>query len=337
MAAVSLSFLLAALRFQGIWQCPDATAVEAQLVELHMVATGDHRVELVTEEDSEELLLTDESGAILGRRVVPSDRNCARRAHVIAVLVASWESELALRTPALPAVAPIPVTTPTIGSSAQPPVTAVVQPAVPTAAAPALSTASTAAPAQPSPTKPAAESTAVAPVQQEPASSAEWRIGLGPFGAVADYESALGGVVFASLKPPASRWGGHLKAFAATARSFTLGPGTVSWERFGGSAGGSFGLTLEPLVVEVELDAALAFLRAQGQGFRLNSAPSAIDPGISLGVLASWRGFAVEPWLGTWVFAWPIAQYAQVGATTLSRAIPQVDLVLGIGVALHLR
>jgi hypothetical protein len=314
MLALTLSLSLAALRFQGAWECPDAAAVERELAELHATSTGDHRVELVSQDDAQELRLIDESDAILERRVLPPDRHCGRQAKVIAVLIASWESELALRALAPPAAATAVI--PAGGAIVVEKSVSTVPETV-TAPPPAVSKST--------------------PPEQVPASSLEWRIGLGPFGAIADYEPALGGLIFASLKPSRSRWGGHLKAFAATGGSYALGPGTVSLERFGGSLGGSFALTREPLVIETELDFALSWLRAQGHGFRLNDAPSALDPGGSLGFLASWRGADFEPWLGTWVFAWPLAEHMQVSGTTLSRPVPPIDLVAGIGVSLHLR
>jgi hypothetical protein len=69
----------------------------------------------------------------------------------------------------------------------------------------------------------------------------------------------------------------------------------------------------------------------------VNNAPTVIDPGVSLGLLASWRGHTFEPWLGAWVYLWPFPQQAELTGSSSTRTIPQVDFVAGLGVALLLR
>ena len=323
MVALALTILLADLRFQGDWVCPDRPAVERQLAELGAVVHGGHVVELEVGRDSDQLLLLDSTGAVLSQRELPPDSHCERRAHVIAVLIASWESAIASRPPEL---APSSAGTPT--ASVVPPAAAVA--VVPKTAAPAAM----APPPSPPPPPHATQAEADA---QDSATPLEWRLALGPYVAVADGEVALGGVAFVALQPAKSRWSGHLRFFFTTPRTFTLPPGSVSWQRFGGSLGASFAFTRDPLVIEVQADVALALLHTQAQGLEVNRSPDALDPGASVGLMASWRGWTLEPWLGAWVYLWPLVQQAEVTGAASSHTVPQLDLVAGGGVALLLR
>jgi hypothetical protein len=324
MIALALTLLLADLRFQGDWTCPERSMVQKQLVELDAAVHGRHVVVLDVSADSAELSLKDESGAELARRVLPADTHCERRAHVIAVLIAAWESEIASRPPEL-----APGTAPSAGSVSS---TLSTTPMVALEPPPALPPS---APPLPPPQVSRAAQSEVVP--ESGAAPLEWRLALGPLVAVADRQVALGGLTFVALQPDSSRWEGQLKLFFTTPRTFTLSPGSISWQRFGGSLGGSFAVTRAPLVLQLQADAVLAILHTQAQGYTVNNAPTVVDPGASLGLLASWRGHTLEPWLGAWVYLWPFAQQAEVTGSPTSRTIPQLDLVVGLGVTLLLR
>jgi hypothetical protein len=330
MSSLWLPMLFSALRFQGEWLCPTPASVGQELAALHASIQAAHTVELKPEGTSTELLLLDESGAVLARRELPVDAHCDRMAHVIAVLIASWESEIGARVPET-GVAVMPGAL----AAAPPPTSSTTPPVSPSTPAPTPGVAPSAAavrstPATAAPPNATAQSESTRPAQLE------WRLGLGVLGSIAESESAIGALFFASFQSSGSRFEGHVKAFFTTSRTLGLGPGTFSWERFGGSVGASFDLSTEPFVVQVQVDAVLAYLNVQAQGFQVNRTQSAADPGASIGLLGAWRTSAVEPWLGVWLLGWPLAEHALVTGTTLSRVVPQIEVTASIGVAWHL-
>jgi hypothetical protein len=331
MNSLWLPMLFSALRFQGEWLCPTPASVEQDLATLHASIQASHTAELKPEGTSVELALLDESGAVLARRELPVDAHCDRMAHVIAVLIASWESEIGARVPETgAAVRPGPLsTTSPLTTSTTPPVS----PSTPPPAAGVAATAAAVGPTHavsPPPSIAAQNESAPTPAQLE------WRLGLGVLGSIAEYEAAIGALFFASLQTSESRFEGHVKAFFSTPRTLGLGPGSFSWARFGGSVGASFDLSTAPFVVQLQVDAALAYLNVQAQGFRVNRTQSAADPGVAAGLLGAWRTSAVEPWLGVWVVGWPLAEHALVTGTTLSRVVPQIEVAASIGAAWHL-
>jgi hypothetical protein len=338
MIALTLSLLLSDIRLQGAWDCPDREAVKRELRELGAPAMDGQTAELVQHGDSLELFLMSSGGNILARRVVPSDPHCDRLAKVIAVLLSAWANELSARPPEL--LGPD-------GSVGQGGTVATPGGVVPTPSAPGtiISTTGVVQQVSPPPLGAATEPTRVEPTvptaeqsasrsDGTPARAAEWTVGAGVLGSVTGDGAAIGVLLSGAFQPLGSRWGVHLKAWWATPSNFALGPGEVQWQRFTASLGASYAVPLGAFSIEIQGDAALSWLQTQASGFATNRSPEAIDPGLSLGVVAVWHLRPVEPWLGLWGVVWPFAEHAEVEGTTLSGLIPQFQLLFSLGAAL---
>jgi hypothetical protein len=100
--------LLRGITVAGSSACPSTADVTEQLAALGISSPdgASHQATLDTSSDGLEVRLADASGTVLGRRVLAAAASCAELAQAAAVLIGTWEAQLAAAELAAP---PVPV------------------------------------------------------------------------------------------------------------------------------------------------------------------------------------------------------------------------------------
>jgi len=103
--ALALVVAIASLEIAGDAICPDAASVRAELARLGVPALADqHHLVITRNGDAIAVELRSTTGDVIGARSLPVDAACGELAAAVAILVATWETELAANP-----IAPAPI------------------------------------------------------------------------------------------------------------------------------------------------------------------------------------------------------------------------------------
>lgn len=318
------SLLAAAVSVEGATGCPDDRQVEERLRPL-IVADGKPPgappdvVRLAREGTSLIVTVVRPDGSVVGTRRLAGEHGCAELADAVAVIVASWQVQGALRerTPGLPAEPAAPGAPPRLAESAASPKTAPQQAAaVPT----------------------------VAVVAGSPASPADvrWELagGLGMSATGPDVEPA-------ALLSAAGWWRGRVgisvRGLAGGQRETTVETGgRAAWRRASLLVGPVGGWRLgQRLRIEAHLGVGLTWMGIEGRGLAnpqrhddvLGVVAAAVRVGVEPPANRRWR---VIPWAEAGAFGWPVRTRVYALPDGEGARLPRLELMLALGLSFRL-
>ncbi|HUB06132.1 MAG TPA: hypothetical protein VMB50_03985 [Myxococcales bacterium] len=183
---------------------------------------------------------------------------------------------------------------------------------------------------------PAAPSIVRAPPPEE-SSNRRWAL---------DLSAAVTGGLAGSLAPGArleasmgrrsDGWLGQLALTAETARSLSLGPGSVGWQRFSAALGAARRWRVRAVHLEVAGRLLGSALLLEGHGYSTDQTAWRFDPGLELLVRALLGRGAWRPWLGVAAAGWLPTDDAMVAGIGGAAAIPQLEGLALLGLDIQL-
>lgn len=315
------------VRFAGEGGCPTVAEVEAQSRALLPAASGRDARDVATLEQSRSQLrvtLRRPDGASLGERVFDRAHTCAELAAAVALVIATWESdvhpEFALALP----VAAEPASPSSVPAAGQKAVPVVIE-------RPPVGSESSSLP------------TGAPPPVQASAERSTFDVGAALVAAAAphtldgSFESDL--VVAASV---VAGWvhhgrgpGGRLALGAAADRVVSLGPGEAHWRRTTAAFGPQFRVSKPggATILDLHGEVIGAALNVGGQRFMTNQNDWSFDLGAGAGARL-WMGTgAWRPWLDLSVAVWPTEHVIYAAPSGEAVSLPKVETLLALGVA----
>jgi hypothetical protein len=161
-----------------------------------------------------------------------------------------------------------------------------------------------------------------------------YELGLDFVSSLAGRSYAPGGeLVFAGGR----RGGGagfELAAQATARRELVLGPGQVSWARYGAALGGRYRLHRGRFAVDGVARVLLAAVHAQGVGFAPDRSPVDFGVGVGGGARAGIRAGRTLLLLSALVQGWPQHHRTTVGGLAARGQLPRVEALFALGVRL---
>jgi hypothetical protein len=281
--------------------CPTPAEVQDQLAALAPATDGDatakpplHRVNISGAGPSVQVELLDLDGRLVADRTLERTGSCSDVAEAVAVILAAWEAKL----------------NPNV--------------ATPVVRAP------DAQPYQP------VSSPVVESVKPQPSRPAAYDGGLAVLVSSAGGDAALGGRLEGCLFP-AGRSLGLDVALSATAthtQSIATPASAAQWTRAALSAGPTYRLRRNALMLDLHAGPVLALLHVQGAGLSPAASDTSAQLGVQAGFRALWARSIAAGWLGVDVTTYPgqdrltIGNYGEVGQ------LPHVDVQITFGLSL---
>lgn len=305
---LALSLAGPVVTVEGDSTCPTPAAVAAELSDLLPGAASALLPDLASlddETDTIRIQVRRADGTPIGERRLERTFPCADLAAAVAVIIATWESDVhpEFRVP-LPAPSPM---------QGPPPSTSVG--AIVVAAPPA----------------PAGKS-----------ASAAYDVGAALTGALApssgDAGAAVGALAVASWTPTGGRLGGRLVLQADSERTLALGaaPSAVLWRRARAGLGPQLRLTSSGRGVFFDLhaDALVAWVMATGSKFPTSQSSNGFDFGVGLGGRLMLPGRALAPWVDLTACGWLRPQVAyELPNQASSVTLPRFEAILALGLS----
>jgi hypothetical protein len=160
-----------------------------------------------------------------------------------------------------------------------------------------------------------------------------FEVGAHFYGALAGRAFAPGAIVYGVLGRARRRFGVRVAAFGTGNRSETLGPGEVSWTRFGAALGPVVRFSPRRFAIDLHAELLLAFLRTEGAGFSQDGVGYGFDPGIGAGLQGGVRVGNSLPSVGVLVAGWPRSQQVLVAGIADRFEVPRFELLFTAGIA----
>jgi hypothetical protein len=330
-AGIAVALLL--LPIEGTTTCPSPAQVSAEKVQLALrtAQAGDvepaaqaagrgRRVGLRAEGGKVQVLLVDADGRVQAVRELDGGARCEVLARAAALVVLLWEHPLNAR----PATVATAVAAPVAES--------VIIPA-PDAAPPTAPSAPAAPPSSlPSP----------AMTRDAPAAPASRVVGLEVLaagfaalsGGSAQSGVAGGGEALLAIGPAGGRLAGELGFRGTSMRTMTLGVGLGQWTRLAATLGARYRIAGRRFWLDLSGQALLGAVLASGDGFATDHSASAFEPGLGAQVRFGVQVGALRPYLSAGVTGWPRGQSLRVAVTGERRDLPEVEGLVGLGLAL---
>jgi hypothetical protein len=267
----------------------------------------DEAVELTHEGSGLTVRMRTNDQRVLGERVLPPDDDCDALARAVAVVLSSWITDIHPEF----SVAP-----PTWIAAPEPP----------------------APPPEPeAPAAPRMSGVVRSAGTLRPALSYSFRYALA-LGAVVGLGGGgvrPAGALSVTILPKGAALGFGARAGASSAGSVAVRNGRAEYFRFPLGAGGVLRLEPEPVFLEAELGAALAWLHVEGRGFTPNHAHDdltyALYAAMRLGVPSGW----LEPFVELELTGFPERAVVVVDDPAGGRALPRADLRALAGAAIR--
>jgi hypothetical protein len=147
---------------------------------------------------------------------------------------------------------------------------------------------------------------------------------------------APGARLEASMGRRSDGWLGQLALTAETARSLSLGPGSVGWQRFSAALGAARRWRIQAVHLELAARLVGSALLLAGHGYSVDQDAWRFDPGLELLARVLLGRGAWRPWLGVAAAGWWPTDDAIVAGIGGSAAVPQVEGLALLGLDLQL-
>ena len=289
------------MEVMGDSTCPTPDEIRDQLAALAPAPYGEaaakpalHRVNISGAGPSVQVELLDLDGRLVADRTLERTGSCSDVAEAVAVILAAWEAKLN------PDVA-----TPVVRAPVAQPYEPVSSPVVEAS-------------------------------KSQPSRPAVFDAGLAVLVSSAGGEAAWGGRLEGCLFP-ASRSLGLDVALSATAthtQSIATPASAAQWTRAALSAGPTYRLRRDPLMLDLHAGPVLALLHVQGAGLSPAASDTSAQLGVQAGFRALWARNKAAGWLGGDFTIYPgqdrltIGNYGEVGQ------LPHVEVQIAFGISL---
>ncbi len=307
---------------------PGASAIDAG-ASSESAADGGDVARIDKADDALEIVLRKWDGTLIGRRRLLAEGPCAERARAVAIVLATWESDVhpAFRGP-VPQPAPTPVRPGAPAVSAAAPATAAARPAVP---APAPVPAPIATPAPPQPPANAVVALAPAPeVRVRP--RAAWDLGLGVSSSLAGGALVVGGQIVGAVLARGGL-GAHLSVSDEGERSTAAGSGQAVWSRLTAGVGPTYRRRLGVWAVDANLSFVMGRFQVRGQNYPVTYTSSGFDGAVSGGLRFLVPGAAWRPWLTLDATRWLDVRSVRDAVSGQESDIPSWSAAAALGVS----
>ena len=307
---------------EGPRECPSAAIVEQRVRGILGMKAEDvleERAQLSTETDALRVVVRSKEGTLLGERLLKAEGTCEELEQVVAVVVATWISDVHPEFVAAlpPGAAPAAVEPKTEDAGGE----------TPLAPAPAN-------PPAPSPPAPVATP---APARATPATRRHWELSAAGGADISDGKASALATLGVRWVPERSGLGAALAATAMTRRTEELSRGSVRYWRWPLVAGPVLRAPLGDARLDFHVGGALGWVHAQGRDFQEADTRDDLRAGGLVSVRGSygpgrWRGFAEVSGVG-----WGKTEvFVDSGDDQPAKALPVLELFLAAGLAFTL-
>jgi hypothetical protein len=313
------SLLLGQVAFvEGAGECPSAVIVEQRvrgILGLKPEAVLDERALLIREAQALRVVVRNKDGSVLGERVLETEGTCEEVEQIVAVVVATWISDVHPEfLAALPAAE-------TEAATAEP------EPEPP-AAAPVI------APAPSPPRAPVVAVPAPAPARAPAERARRWELaaagGAGFSGAPVSALGSLG----VRWMPERSGLGAALAATAMTPRTERLSLGSVRYWRWPLSAGPALRAPLGAGHLDFHLGGALGWVHAVGRNFQQAETRDALRGGGLVSIRGAYASGRLQAFVEVSGLAWGKTEiFVRRGTEEPSMTLPTLEVFAAAGVA----
>jgi hypothetical protein len=172
--------------------------------------------------------------------------------------------------------------------------------------------------------------------ESQPSRPAPFDVGLAGVVSMAGSEAALGARLDGSLFPAGHSLGLDvaLSATSTHTQSIAVPVGSAHWTRAALSAGPTYRLRRDAIMLDLHAGPVLALLHVQGAGLSSAASDTSAQLGVQAGLRGLWARGKVAGWLGADVITYPgqdrltIGNYGEVGQ------LPHVEVQFVVGVSL---
>ena len=313
-ATLAASMLLGTPRILGTASCPTAAQIEGAMSGLPSGSDDSLSAQVTEVQGTIHLELVDAKGSPLATRTLAGDEDCERLARSVAVVLTAWTAEV----PEAPMLSPwrgnrLPVISD--------------QPEMLDPASLEEERAQSETPAPP-------PLEAERPVEERPPYDGPLRleVGLGPMGAINSNGAAAAVDVSGFLLDRNSGFGGLLSLFVEGKQTGQLGGGFISYQRVGLALGPAHRWSFGPLDLDVDADAVLGLLLANGSEYPTSSAGDTVQSGLRAGARLGTSFGALQAWLGGWGLYWIGEETLELAPNGGSFVVPSWEVLIGAGV-----
>jgi len=339
--ALSAVLPAAAITVNGDATCPQPREVAARLSSLlpgasatdggapsESAADGGDVARIDTADDALEIVLRKSDGTLIGRRRLLAEGTCDERARAVAIVLATWESDV---HPAFRG--PVPQPAPTPARPIAPPVSAAA-PATATARPPVPAPAPVPAPVATPPPHPPASAVVVSapPSEVRVRPRAAWDLGLGVSSSLAGGALVVGGQIVGAVLARGGL-GAHLCVSGEGERSTAAGSGQAVWSRLTAGVGPTYRRRLGFWAVDANLSFVMGRFQVRGQNYPVTYASSGLDSAVSGGLRLLVPGAAWRVWLTVDATRWLDVRSVRDAVSGQERDIPSWSASAALGVS----
>jgi hypothetical protein len=174
------------------------------------------------------------------------------------------------------------------------------------------------------------------PPPPEPSPPSGLEVGAGALVSLVKGQAAFGGEGTLVLGGESTPWIGALALTAVGTHSVPISPGQAEWDRLALMLGPGLRLRFGALALEPSVSFALCWIRIRGEGFSTNKIANDWDLGLWAGVRLSLAAGSFRPWFGASIGDWLRGQQVEVDGLTGTEHLPNVELLLALGLSFEL-
>jgi hypothetical protein len=162
------------------------------------------------------------------------------------------------------------------------------------------------------------------------------QLGAGALMSLVQGQAAFGGMGTLVLGGESSPWIGALSLTAVGAHSLSIEPGLAKWDRLSLVGGPGIRLRWGALALEPSLAFALCWIQIHGVGFTTVQTANDYDLGLWAGLRLSVALGSLRPWFSASIGDWLRGQQVQVNGLGAPVKLPNVQLLLALGLSFEL-